>query len=256
MKFTLNLNGSSSIKFFPFGKITKVNMKSSWSDPSFIGSFLPNKRDINSTGFSAEWKVINLNRNYPQKFRNIEIPSILVNNKNNFSFTNKSNFKESHDSSFGTKLIIPVNYYQKSQRSIKYGLLIIILTFALFFFIEIFTKKRIHSIQYVFIGVGLILFFTILISFSEHIGFMWAYIIASLSTIGLIVFYSFLIFKNQKYSYILLILMSSYYSLIYILIHLQDYSLLIGSVMLFSILAVIMYISRNIDWYNINKIEK
>lgn len=253
--FNLKLNGSESLFFLPYGKESIVNLKSTWSNPSFAGDFLPDSREINEDGFTAKWKVIDINRAYPQNFKGTDIKR-LKNVKGN-RFVGKYDYSESNrnhqGSSFGVNLKVPVDYYQKSSRSVKYGILIIILTFISFFFVEIFIKKRIHAFQYILVGFSLVLFFALLISFSEHIGFDFAYLISSIVTILAITLYSKSIFKNQKFVRILFGIISLFYAFIYLLLQLQDYSLILGTVMLFVVLSIIMYVSRDIDWYNIKK---
>ncbi len=229
---SLTFNGSSGISFTPLGKTTKVSLNSNWSDPSFEGAFLPDTRMVSDTGFSADWKILHLNRNYPQEFSG--------------SMNNISN------SNFGVNLLMPVDEYQKSMRSVKYAVMFISLTFLFYFFSQIKKKAKIHPIQYLIIGLALCLFFTLLIALAEHINFQYAYLIGSIVTIGVITIYSYFIFKDRLLTTVLSGLLILLYGFIYIIIQLQDYSLLIGSIGLFVILSSIMYLSRNIDWYNID----
>ena len=253
--FNLKLNGSESLFFLPYGKESVVRLHSSWENPSFIGDFLPDEREVNKEGFQARWSVVDINRAYPQLFKGEAVYKL----KHKKEYKQGSKYDYSYgsnsylSSSFGVNLMVPVDYYQKSSRSIKYGSLIIILTFLALFFVEIFLKKRIHGFQYILIGIGLILFFALLISLSEHIGFDAAYIVSALVTIALITLYSKSVFKNMKFVLMLFGILFIFYAFIYILLQLQDYSLLLGVVMLFGTLASIMYISRDIDWYNIAK---
>ena len=256
--FELKLNGSESLFFLPYGKETIVEVKSTWNNPSFTGDFLPDTREINNDGFVAKWKVVDINRAYPQNFKGSDIQK-LNHNKNSqlvdrYNYT-KYNTTKYMSTSFGVDLKVPVDYYQKSTRSVKYGILIILLTFLSFFFVEIFMKKRIHAFQYILVGFSLVLFFALLISFSEHIGFDWAYMVSSLATVLAVTLYSKSVFKNTKFVLILCSILSLFYAFIYLLLQLQDYSLVLGVVMLFVVLSVIMYVSRNIDWYNIKKAQ-
>src|SRR6056297_34240 len=227
--FTLNLNGSESLNFTPVGKITKVNLKSDWTNPSFDGSFLPDDRNVDENGFTAEWKVLHLNRNYPQKWLDREY--------------------DPDESEFGTKLLIPVDHYQKSYRSVKYAIMFIALTFITFFFSEILNKKKIHPIQYLLTGLSLCIFYTLLISLSEHIGFNYSYLISSVAIIGLIATYYHSMVRKRKATLIITILLIVLYVFLFTIIQLQEYSLLMGSIGLFIVMAAIMYLSRNIDWY-------
>jgi inner membrane protein len=227
----IKLNGSGNLSFTPVGKETNVTVTSNWTDPSFNGSFLPDNREIKSDGFNATWKVLHLNRNYPQQWKN-----------NNFNVQN---------STFGVSLLLPVDTYQKSMRSAKYAVMFIALTFLIFFFIEILNKKRIHPIQYTLVGLALIIFYVLLLSLSEHIGFAYAYIIASIAIVSLVTYYSHSFFKEKKLTAIMFLLLIILYYYIYFILQLQDYALLMGSLGLFVVLAIVMYLSRKIDWDSI-----
>lgn len=226
--FDINLNGSKSLKFVPLGKETKVKLASSWENPSFDGAFLPDQRKVDEKGFEAEWKILDLNRNYPQKWHTA--------NYNLF------------DSSFGVKLIVPVDHYQKSFRTAKYAILTIGLTFLVFFFIELLNKKRVHPFQYLLVGLSLCLFYSLLISISEHLNFNLSYAISSIATILSVGLFSKSIFKSGKTGLFISTILIILYSFIYIIIQMQDYALLMGTIGLFIVLAFIMYISRKISW--------
>lgn len=227
--FNLKLNGSYDLNFLPLGKETNVELKSKWPSPSFSGEFLPDNREVTKDGFSSSWKVLDMNRNYPQKWlgRNYEIDS----------------------SAFGVELIVPVDQYQKAFRSIKYALMIIFLTFLVFFFVEIKYNMRFHPFQYILVGVALIIFYALLLSLSEHIAFNLAYLIGSVATIGLIGLYSLTMFKKNILTMVLSSILVVLYVFVFSILQLEDYALLMGSIFLFLILAVIMYMSRNIKWY-------
>ncbi len=229
-EFDLNLNGSESLYFTPVGKETNVNLISEWADPGFEGSFLPNERKITEEGFKATWKVLHLNRSYPQKWLG-----------SSFSI---------EGSEFGVKLLLPVDHYQKSNRSVKYAIMFISLTFLIFFFTEILNKKRIHPIQYLLVGIGLSVFYTLLLSLSEQISFNLAYLIASVAIITLITSYSYSMLKSKKLTAIVALILIVLYGFLFTILELQDFSLLLGSVGLFIALAIVMYLSRKVDWYS------
>jgi len=229
----LNLNGSEDIQFIPVGKTTDVNLKSSWPSPSFNGSFLPTTREITDKGFSATWNVLHLNRNYPQ-------------------FWLGNQYKMS-DSSFGLKLLITANIYQKSIRVSKYALMFIIFTFSAFFFSEIISKKRVHPIQYILIGLAIILFYVLLLSISEHLNFDFAYILSALVTTTIITSYSKSILKNNRFTLTVCGILIILYSYLYIVLQLEDYALIMGSIGLLIVLSAVMYITRKIDWYSLGK---
>ncbi len=229
--FNINLKGSQKLYFTPLGKTTDVNIHSSWKNPSFNGSFLPDSRTTSDTGFTANWNILHLNRNFPQMWLNSE-----------YSI---------NPSAFGIDLLLPVDSYQKTYRSIKYAILFIVFTFLTFFFIEILNKIFIHPIQYILVGIALIVFYTLLLSISEHVKFNLSFIISALSTLLLIAGYIKAILKSSKLTYLISSILVILYSFIFVIIQLQDYSLLIGSIGIFIILGLVMYFSRQIDWYNI-----
>jgi len=233
--FKLDLNGSGRISFVPMGKETTVNLQSSWVNPSFDGAFLPKEREVNDQGFKASWKVLHLNRNFPQKWTD-----------RSYSFS---------ESAFGVQLFLPVDQYQRSYRSAKYALMFITLTFLVFFFVEIINKLRIHPFQYILVGLGLCLFYILLLSLSEHIGFNWAYLLSSSGVVVLIFLYSFSIFKKSMLSFMMFGLLIILYSFLFIILQEQDFSLLIGSVALFFILSFVMYLSRNVNWYHHTEVK-
>ncbi len=231
-EFNLKLKGGERLAFVPVGKTTNVEIISDWSAPSFDGAFLPDNREVGEEGFSSEWKVLDLNRNYPQSWTG-----------STYSI---------YDSAFGVSLLEPVDDYQKSERSSKYSILIITLTFLVFLSFEIFNQKRIHPIQYILVGLALVLFYALLVSISELIGFNQAYGIAGIATIGLILLYSQTILREKRFVAIEGGILLFLYAFIYILLQLEDYALFIGSVGLFVILATIMYLSRKVDWYSLD----
>jgi len=240
-EFDVNLNGSTSLAFLPFGKETKVKITSPWSSPSFEGSFLPDTRTVNDSGFTAEWKVLHLNRNYPQQGTGSFINGDAGNDYSVGAGENAS--------SFGVQLLLPIDEYQKTLRSVKYCIMFIIITFLSFFFVEVLGKKRIHAIQYLLVGSAICLFYVLLLSISEHLRFGESYLISSTSTLVLITLYAWYIFKNNFLTALFAGILALLYGFFYSLLQLEDYALLLGSIGLFIILATIMYLTRKIDWY-------
>ncbi len=232
----LMLNGSSNINFVPIGKTTQVEMIGLWKSPGFIGSFTP-EYSLSNTSFNAKWSVLHFNRNIPESWTDNEVKSIS-------------------ETSFGVNLVDTVDHYQQNMRSAKYSILFIALTFVVFFFVEIITRKPIHPIQYLLVGIALILFYSLLLSISEQLNFAIAYVIASLSTITLIVTYSHSIFKNKVQTAIMASILSLLYIFLYVVLQLEDVALLIGSIGLFVILAIIMFVSRKISWYKSDGFEQ
>ncbi|CAM3457621.1 cell envelope integrity protein CreD [Aequorivita lipolytica] len=230
--FNLKINGSESLKFLPIGKETDATMKSNWHSPSFDGNFLPEdtNKEISKDGFTANWRILQINRQFEQSFFGY-LPDLSA-------------------SAFGTKLIIPVDEYQKSERTAKYGFMVIGLTLLVFLLIQLVSKIYIHPFQYVMIGLALVMFYTLLISISEHSNFFKAYSIAAFAVLALITVYSRAILKGFKFPLLICASLASLYGFIYVIIQLENYALLVGSIGLFVILAIIMFASRRIDWNN------
>ncbi|TAL66822.1 MAG: cell envelope integrity protein CreD [Bacteroidetes bacterium] len=241
--FSLNLNGSRSLSFAPLGKVNNVTIKSNWSTPSFSGAFLPSSRTINKGQFVANWEITYFGRSYPQQWKSGDNESDIYSKITNSLST--------------TELLIPVDTYQKTSRSVKYGILFIALTFLTFFLIEILRKMRIHPLQYLLVGLALTLFYLLLLSLSEHWNFIYAYITASAANILLIGTYVFAFLKSRKEGFLLAVVLIALYGYLYVLLQIENYALLLGSVGLFLILAFVMFITRKIDWYSVgNQTEK
>jgi inner membrane protein len=233
--YHLELNGSGGTYFAPFGASTIVELKSDWADPSFQGTWLPSERSVDEKGFQATWNIPFLGRSYPQKWRGYGHENVIS------------------SALFGVDLIIPVDQYRMSQRSIKYEFLFLLLTFAALWLFEILSKVRIHSIQYLLVGAGMCLFYLLELSLSEHMGFFIAYICASLAVVVLISAYCIAVLKSGKRSAIMGSVVTLLYCYLYVLLVNQDYALLIGSVGLFLMLAAVMFLTRKVDWYSLNE---
>lgn len=232
----LSLNGSKNLSFIPLGRETTAEIRSTWTDPGFDGAFLPAQREINEAGFKANWRILELNRNYPQHWTNRDV---------NFGA-----------SAFGVNLVTPVEFYQVTERSMKYAILFIGLTFVVFFFIEILRKLKVHPIQYILVGFGLSLFYLLLLSLSEHLGFALAYVLASLGIIVMIAGYARSIFKDTRLAMVMAAFLAALYGFLYILLQLEDFALLFGAIGLFIILSTVMYLSRKVNWYAIGESQK
>ncbi len=228
--FDLDVRGSSELNFMHIGKTTNVQIDGNWDNPSFTGRYLPETRNISTKGFTATWKMPYFNRAFPQQWVG-----------ENSSFNNGNT-----ESVFGVKFILPVDQYQKTMRSAKYALLIILLSFIALFFTELLNKRKIHFLQYVLIGAAMTIYYTLLLSFSEQMGFNLAYLIASIATVALISIFIASLLKNKKPAAIFGSILSVFYGFIFVIIQLQDLALLFGSVGLFIIIAAMMYLSSNI----------
>ena len=226
----LILNGSEDLSFEALGKTTEISLRSDWAEPSFTGAFLPSNRQITTNGFTAEWKVTHLNRNFPQQW---------LDKKYN-----------THEAKSGVELLIPVDHYQKSMRSAKYAILFIALNFIIFIFIEIKGKIRIHPFQYSLVAFALIIFYALLTSIGEQTGFNLAYLISALAVTTLISWYSYNILHSIRMVTWVSILQTGLYLFLFTILQLQDFALLAGSIGLFTILIIIMRASQQIRWYS------
>lgn len=150
-------------------------------------------------------------------------------------------------------LVEPVDLYSKVDRSVKYGFLFIGFTFLAFLLFDVVGGARVAAAEYLMTGAGLVLFFVMLLAFAEVIGFAWAYMVASAAIIGLLTAYSAAVLKSWKRARFIGALLVGLYALLYVLLNLEAWSLLIGSVLLFVALAGVMYTTRNIDWSNVNR---
>ncbi len=229
----LKLQGSERITFAPFGETTQVNLTSNWPDPSFQGSWSP-KNTVTGKGFKAAWDIPSLGRNYPQLW-NSESPvgADII-----------------RASIFGVDLISPVDNYRMAERSIKYNFLFLILTFAVFWLFEVTVRLRVHPLQYLLVGIAMSLFYLLQLALSEHMGFQGAYAIASAAVVGMITLYSVAILRAKRRAGIIGAMQVALYGYLYVVLVNQDYSLLIGSFGLFGFLAIVMYFTRRIDWFD------
>ncbi len=232
--FDLNLQGSKNLSYIPVGATTNVEMQSSWSSPSFDGSFLPDARNLSKEGFTASWKVLQLNRNFPQ------------------SWVGSNQGINLYESAFGVNFILGLDDYQKSMRSAKYAVMTIVLTFLIFFLVEVLHKRKIHPFQYTLVGLSLSLFYVLLISISEHTSFNMAFVISAIAIITMISLYSLSVFKSGKHSLLLVATLIGIYGFLFVTLQLTDYALLMGSLGLTVILGITMYFTRNINWYKLN----
>jgi inner membrane protein len=233
-EFLLDLRGSQNMSFVPIGNITEVNMQSGWESPSFNGNFLPDTREPNSDGFKANWLILQLNRNFPQ------------------SWIETDQSAKMQELAFGVDLILPLDDYQKSMRSAKYGVMTIALTFLVFFLVEILNKRKIHTFQYILVGLALCLFYILLVSISEHTNFNFAFGISAMGIVLMITLYSLSIFKVMKLMFLLMFTLVGIYGFLFITLQLADFALLMGSIGLTLILGATMYFTRKINWYKLN----
>lgn len=229
----IKLSGSEGLSFTPIGKTTEVRLSSKWNSPGFKGNFLPASRQISDAGFEANWLITNLNRNFPQVWSG-------------------NAFNPAGDS-FGVDFILPVDHYQKSLRSAKYGILFIALTFLALIFAEMRAKDNLNIFQYLLVSLALVLFFSLLNALSEYTGFNLAYIISAISTILLITYFLRNIFNKPSTVFYISGLLLFLYLFIFILLTLNDYAYLAGNIGLFILLAITMRLSVKLNLFKTQK---
>ena len=239
----LKLQGTEKLHFHPTGRFT-AELKSNWPDPSFTGAYLPASREITDQGFTARWEMRSLlgsavTLNAPPKA------------KGAVRGMDYADVPEEFQQSFGVNLFLPVDIYQQTTRSVKYGILFVGLTFLAFFLFEILAALRIHPLQYLLVGSALCIFYLLLLSISEQVGFLIAYLSGSAATIGLITMYSWSVLRQGRRAMLLGGLLVLLYGFLFTLLQMEQYSLMLGSLALFLILAMVMWLTRNIDWYNL-----
>ncbi len=236
--FALPLKGSRTLSFLPLGEDTNVLVKSDWKAPSFIGEFLPEERQITENGFEAVWKVTSYGKNLPQYWYN-----------NSFMATNELLLAKA----FGVGLYQEVDFYTMVDRSIKYSILFISLTFLTFFMYEVLAGLRIHPMQYILVGLAIALFYLLLLAFAEIIGFLYAYLLTAVATTALVTSYCFSVLHAKSRALVIAMLLTALYGYLYILLLMDQYALLFGSVFLFGVLATVMYITKDLDWYSLEQ---
>ncbi len=223
----LTLAGTDHLNIAPVADSNHIDLSSSWPSPLFSGSFLPRNRTVTDDGFKATWDISSLASatqaqmlNHKDKLDQLEID-----------------------------LITPIDPYKLSDRAVKYGILFVLITFGGFFVFEVMHHLPIHPVQYFLVGLGLAIFFLLLISFSEHMAFGDAYLIAAAACIGLLTFYLTFVLRSLRYGLGFGSMLSLLYAGIYGLLISEDNALVLGSLMLFALLALAMYVTRKVDWY-------
>ena len=230
----VDLKGSRNIQFAPLGVRNIVALQSGWPDPKFHGSFLPSDRKLSKDGFTAGWDVSYYGRNYPQlaTWRGGGVPDAGAINS----------------SIFGVEFLSSIDSYRNVERSTKYAILFIAMVFTAFFLFEILSALSIHPVQYVLVGLALSLFFLILLSLSEFLSFGLSYLLAAAGAVAMIVSYSAKFLGGGRRTAILAAELGTVYGYLYVVLQLQDFSLLMGSALLAGTLGALMYLTRNVDW--------
>lgn len=232
--FEMNLAGTHNLSVVPLGRMTELKLSSNWPHPNFLGEFLPEERHISDKGFEATWRS-----------------SWFANNINDSFAQDNSAIRIGPLPAFSASLIEPVDHYQLSERAVKYAVLFIGLTFMAFFLFETLTGLPVHPIQYLLVGVALVLFYLVLLAFAEHIGFALAYLLASLACSALIAGYLSSVLRGWLRGGVFGAGLLLLYGVLFLLLQSQDNALVLGAVLLFAILAAVMLLTRRLDWYQI-----
>lgn len=231
-ELTLSLNGSDTLQFVPLGDTTDVRMTSDWPSPSFLGNHLPRTRDISDEGFTAAWQIASLGREMPSQWTDRNPPS-----------------PSAHNAAFGVSFYMPVSLYQLTLRATKYAILFIGLSFVAYFLFETLGSLRLHPLQYLLVGFANAMFYLLLLSLAEHIGFGWAYLTSAAASAGLIAGYSAAILGGRRRGLVIAAVLAALYAFLYMTLKAESYALLAGAAGLWVALAAVMYMTRRIDWY-------
>ena len=235
--FTLELNGTRDLRFLPAAGETSVTLASAWPHPSFSGTALPETRSVAGDGFTAQWRVQDFGRAYASQWTSTDMNRDLL-------------AAQAAGSSFGVSLIQPVDIYQQAERAVKYSALFVSLTFMVFFLWEIFSATLLHPMQYAFVGFAICVFYLLLLSISEHTGFDRAYLAASSVTTLLVAGYAASVLRGLSRGASVMAALATLYGFLYMLLRLEDYALLAGSIGLFVVLAFVMFVTRRMNWYD------
>ena len=235
--FALTLQGTDHFALVPVGANSQLTLTSNWPHPSFIGNYLPRQHQINDKGFTANWQSSWFANNLQERFSSEAVSVDTL-------------------PAFTVSLIEPVDHYQQNERASKYGILFIGLTFLSFFLFELLKKLRLHPIQYLLVSMAQIIFYLVLLALSEQIGFSLAYLAASLACVGLLAYYASHLLGSLKRGLGFAFLLSLLYAILYGLMQAEEIALLLGSGLLFVVLAIVMVVTRKVDWYQIGLADK
>lgn len=230
----VDLKGTRSLMFFPAGSVTTLQLQSSWPHPSFTGWILPESHNVRADGFDAVWKSGAYGRPLVGMWSSASEPADLK--------------RQAEGSEFGVAFVQPIDPYIETDRAVKYGVLFLLLTFMTVFVWEITRGVQVHPIQYLFVGFALCIFYLLLLAFSEHVGFDRAYLVASIPTVSLIAWYWRWVTHGVTGGAAMAAILALLYGLMYLLLRLEDYALLAGAIGLFVILAIVMFITRKVNW--------
>lgn len=255
--WSYTLRGSRSFSLVPRGKDTQWSASSSWPHPSFTGSFLPGEEDqtISDDGFEAKWSISNLALGQAMVMKQDLGAPVIADDADQMIHSvvamERGEASAGHSMAATIRLVEPVDLYSRVDRAVKYGFLFIGFTFLAFLMFDIVGGAKVAAAEYLLTGAGLVLFFVMLLAFAEMIGFILAYFVASAAIIGLLTSYSAAVLGSWKRAQVIGALLIGLYALLYVLLNLEAWSLVIGSVLLFVALAAVMYATRQIDWSNV-----
>ena len=246
----LELIGTDRLMFLPIGAVTDVEVSSDYPHPSFVGAFLPDERSVSAQGFQARWKLSRFATGIDDAIARIRdsmspgVPITAEGGGGTPAFLNTD---------LGVRFVQPVDVYSQSERAVKYGFLFVFLTFVAFFLFEVLRRMAIHPIQYVLCGAALALFFLLLVSLSEHLPFAAAYLVSSGACVGLVAFYVGHVLRSARRGILFGVLLGALYGFLYVILQSEDYALLLGALLLFAALAIVMVMTRHVDWYRLSE---
>jgi inner membrane protein len=236
-RIRLAIAGSDGLDVLPAGSDTSVSLTSKWVDPSFEGAYLPITRSVGTDGFEASWKVLRLARGFPPSWVDGELT-----------------LDELDASLISVRLLSPVDAYTATERAVKYEMLFVVLTFGALFLIEVLGRLRVHPVQYLLIGFALCLFYLLLLSLAEHIGFTGAFAAAATAITLLVAGYSRAVLGSRSLTAAIACLIAALYLYLFVLLQIQDFALVVGAAGLFVALAIVMFLTRRVDWYRVDAV--
>jgi len=255
---TLNARGSTALAVVPLGATTSAKLSSTWRSPSFVGAWLPAEREIDASGFRASWVVSSLGRGFPQSWlaedepvRGVQVSAPAV----DAGFAEPAAAVHADAVDFGVRLLSPVDAYRMAERSAKYAVLFIALTFATLWLFEVLAAAPLHSVQYLLVGAALCLFFLLEISLAEHVGFGLAYALASGGIVGLIGGCAWAVLRSAGRAGVVGAVVTTLYAYLFVVLTNEDYALLAGALGLFAALAAVMWLTRRVDWRDVGAKE-
>ena len=242
----IDFRGSRDISILPLGKKNHFEIKSNWKSPSFWG-VLPTERTIDENGFLAKWEVSNLIRNYPQIIDVNEDKYSDFYDNNSDSYGAYGDYYSDGNTVVKVALFDSVTSYTQIYRACNYGILFIGMSLVVVFIFEIVSKKAAHYVQYGVVGFSLVIFYLLLLSLSEHIGFEWSYLISSLAIVIPNSMYITSMTSSKKFGIGMFIFLSGIYAILFSILRMEQYALLTGSLLILAVLYAVMYLTKKAD---------